>query len=91
MIQRCRRAGDGEPDDPRIDALAAALAGHFLADPSLLPVLTVLDDRDDGAIRYELLTRHGEDQKPAWARLTVLIETHLRAAGIGIAYRTPTD
>jgi DNA-binding transcriptional MerR regulator len=90
LIQRCWLAGDLEPDDPRIAELAAALADHFLADPSLLPVLTGLQNRDDGAIRYELLTRHGEDQKPAWARLTVLIEAHLRSAGIEIAYRTPT-
>ncbi|OIJ88965.1 MerR family transcriptional regulator [Streptomyces sp. MUSC 14] len=91
LIQRCWRAGDWEPDDPRIDELAAALADHFLTDPSLLPVLTGLQDRDDGAIRYELLTHHGEDQKPAWARLAMLIEAHLHSAGIETAYQAPTD
>ncbi|MFH8409324.1 MerR family transcriptional regulator [Streptomyces sp. NPDC018019] len=91
LTQRCWRAGDWEPNDPRIDQLAAELADHFLANPWLLPVLTGLQDRGDGASRYQLLTRHGEDRKPAWARLAVLAETHLRSAGIDIAHQTPTD
>jgi DNA-binding transcriptional MerR regulator len=40
--------------------------------------------RDDGAIRHEMLTHHGEDRKPAWARMTPLIEAKLRSAGIDI-------
>ncbi|KUN09386.1 MerR family transcriptional regulator [Streptomyces yokosukanensis] len=91
LIERCWRAGDWEPDDPRIDELAAALADHFLADPSLLPVLNGLQDRDDGAVRYELLPHHGEDQKPAWARLAVLIEARLRSAGIEITSIRPSS
>ncbi|MEU9993405.1 MerR family transcriptional regulator [Streptomyces sp. NPDC048045] len=91
LIQRCGRAGDWEPGDPRIDELATALADHSLAEPSLLPVLKGLQDRDDGAIRYELLTHHGEDQKPAWARLTALIEARLRSAGIEITSVRPSS
>jgi hypothetical protein len=78
------RAGDLEPDDPRVEEIATALADHFIAEPSLLPALTGLQARDDGAIRHELLSHHGEDQKPAWARMTALIEAKLRSAGIEI-------
>lgn len=78
------RAGDLEPDDPRVEEIAGAIAEHFIADPSLLPALSGLQARDDGAIRRELLNHHGEDQKPAWARMTALIEERLRAAGIDI-------
>jgi hypothetical protein len=31
-----------------------------------------------------MLTHHGEDRKPAWARMTPLIEAKLRSAGIDI-------
>jgi pimeloyl-ACP methyl ester carboxylesterase len=78
------RAGELEPDDPRVEEVATALAEHFIANPSLLPALTGLQDRDDGAVRHEMLSHHGEDQKPAWARMTALIEARLRSAGIEI-------
>lgn len=84
LIKLNLRAGDLEPDDPRVEEIATALAGHFIAEPSLLPALTGLQARDDGAIRHELLSHHGEDHKPAWARMTALIEAKLRSAGIDI-------
>ncbi|RBQ16697.1 MerR family transcriptional regulator [Spongiactinospora rosea] len=85
LIKRMWRAADWEPDDPRIDELATAIAGHFLAHPELLPIPAGLQARTDSAIRYSLLTHHGQERKPAWTRLTALIETRLRSAGIGLA------
>jgi hypothetical protein len=84
LIKLNLRAGDLEPDDPRVGEIATALADHFIANPSLLPALTGLQARHDGTIRHELLSHHGEDRKPAWARMTALIEAKLRSAGLDI-------
>ena len=84
LIKRMWRAAEWEPDDPRVDELATAVADHLIADTSLLPIPTGLQARSDGAIRYELLSRHEEDQTPASARLAALIKTRLRLAGIDI-------
>jgi DNA-binding transcriptional MerR regulator len=84
LIKLNLRAGDLEPDDPRVEEIATAMADYYIAEPSLLPALTGLQARDDGAIRHELLNHHGEDHKPAWARMTALIEAKLRSAGIDI-------
>ncbi|MCK2219903.1 MerR family transcriptional regulator [Actinomadura sp. ATCC 31491] len=89
LIKRMWRAAEWESDDPRIDELATAIAGHFLAHPALLPIPAGLQARTDSAIRYSLLTHHGHEQKPAWTRLTALIEARLRSAGIDIADQTP--
>ena len=85
LIQRSRRAGEWEPNDPRVDELATAVAEYVVANPSLIPSLTGLQTRADGAIRHGLLHHHGEDQSPTRARLTALIEERLRSADIGIA------
>ncbi|MFI6742801.1 MerR family transcriptional regulator [Nonomuraea sp. NPDC050451] len=90
LIKRMWRAAEWEPDDPRVDELATALADYYLAHPSLLPVPAGLQARTDGAIRYSLLSHHGEEQKPAWARLNVLVEARMRSAGIDLASQTPT-
>jgi DNA-binding transcriptional MerR regulator len=82
MIKLTWSAGNWSPDDPRIEELAEDVAAHFLADPSLLPTLAGLENRDDGKTRYELLTHHGEDQRPGWTRLTALIEEKMRSADI---------
>ena len=77
-----------EPDDPRIEELATAMAGHYLANPALLKILTSFQARtDDAAARYGLISHHGEDWAPAWARLTALIETKLRSAGIPVPHQ----
>ena len=91
LIKRMWCAAEWEPDDPRVDELATAIADHYLAHPSLLPIPAGLQARTDSAIRYSLLTHHGQEQKPTWARLTALVEAHLRSAGIEIADHTPTD
>ncbi|MFD8555712.1 MerR family transcriptional regulator [Streptosporangium canum] len=91
LIKRMWHAAEWEPDDPRIDELATAIADHFIAHPALLPIPAGLQDRTDSAIRYSLLTHHGHEQKPGWTRLTALIEARLRSAGIDIADQTPLD
>lgn len=85
LIKRCWRAREWESDDPRVDKLATAVADYLVDYPSLLAVPTGLQARPDGAIRYELLSRHGEEESPTSARLTALVEARLRAAGIGVA------
>jgi DNA-binding transcriptional MerR regulator len=89
LIVRMWRAAEWEPDDPRVDELAAAVADHFLAHPALLPIPAGLRARTDSAIRYSLLAHHGQEQKPAWTRLTALIEARLRSAGIDSAGGVP--
>ncbi|MGK4582185.1 MerR family transcriptional regulator [Kitasatospora sp. HPMI-4] len=84
MIKLTWSAGNWAPDDPRIEELAEEVAAHFIADPSLLPTLGGLQNRDDGETRYEMLTRHGEDERPGWTRLTALIEEKVRSAGIEV-------
>ena len=82
LIRRWSGAGDWDPDDPRVEELATAWADHLLANPELVPTLPGLQARDDGAARNEMLSHHGEEGKPAWTRITVLIDAKLRAAGI---------
>lgn len=91
LIRRMWCAAEWEPYDPRVDELARAMADHYLAHPSLLPIPAGLQARSDGAIRYRLLSQHGQEQKPAWTRLTALVEARMRSAGIDIASQTPTD
>ncbi|ASR37589.1 MerR family transcriptional regulator [Prauserella marina] len=90
LIKRMWRCGDWAPDDPRVDELAAAIADYLVAHPSLLPIPAGIQARTDGETRYAMLKHYGEEQKPVWARLTVLIETRLRSAGIEIPYQQGT-
>ncbi|MEU6726554.1 MerR family transcriptional regulator [Nonomuraea wenchangensis] len=87
LIKRMWRAAEWEPDDPRIGELATALTDHYLAHPDLLPIPAGLRARADAAIRYSLLSQHGQEQKPAWTRLAALFEAGMRAAGIDIVQR----
>ncbi|MEU1390688.1 MULTISPECIES: MerR family transcriptional regulator [unclassified Nonomuraea] len=86
LNKQCWAAKDLEPDDPRVEELATALADRFLANPALLAISNGLQARTD-ATRYGLLNHHGEDQAPAMARLTALVETKLRSAGVDIPYQ----
>ncbi|GAA3473367.1 hypothetical protein GCM10018965_079200 [Nonomuraea roseola] len=86
LIKQCWAAKDWEPDDPRIEELATAVADRFLANPALLAIPNGLQARTD-ATRYGLLNHHGEDQEPAMARLTTLVETKLRSAGVDIPHQ----
>lgn len=82
MFKRWSSAGDWDPNDPRVDALAADWADHLLANLTLIPSLPRLQSGHDATLRNELLSHHGEDNKPAWTRITTLIEQCIGAAGI---------
>lgn len=87
FVALAKRSWEAEawgPDDPRIEELATATVEHFLANPQLLAILTSLQGpTDDDAARYRIISDYGNDQA-ALARLTRLIETKLRAAGVPI-------
>ncbi|MBB4912630.1 MerR family transcriptional regulator [Actinophytocola algeriensis] len=84
LIKRGAEAAAWEPDDPRIDELATAMADHFLANPAHLKIVTGLQARTEAATRYRLIAHHGEEQGSTAAGALALVETKLRAAGIHI-------
>jgi DNA-binding transcriptional MerR regulator len=87
LVELTRRAAEAtawDPDDPRIDELATAVADHYLATPALLKTVTGMQARTEASTRYELVAHHGEEQSPAAVRLATLFEAKLRAAGVNI-------
>jgi DNA-binding transcriptional MerR regulator len=76
-----------DPDDPRIEELATALADNLLADRAQLEIPTAIRNRPDAAARYGVLNHHREDQNPSITRLNTLVEAKLRAAGIRIPHQ----
>lgn len=89
FIDLTKRAWDArswDPDDPRVDALASALAGNLLANHEHLAIPAGLRLPSDAATRYGLINHHREDQA-TWARLNALVEARLRAAGVPIPYQ----
>lgn len=88
LSRRFFEAAAWAPDDPRIEELANATADHFLANPGMLAILTSLQGgSDDADARYGMISRYGGDKALASARLTKLVETKLRAAGVPIPNR----
>lgn len=87
LMKRALESADWEPDDPRFERLATEAAAHLVAHPELLPTLTGIDAREDGATRYRMLSEHGGEQEPGWGRLTSLIESKLHAAGVDLPHR----
>ena len=78
LIKRGAEAAAWEPDDPRIAELATDLVDHYLANPAHLETVTAMQ------ARYDLVAHHGEERGSAAARLTALVESRLRSAGIRI-------
>jgi DNA-binding transcriptional MerR regulator len=76
-----------DPDDPRLDELASALADNLLTNRALMESQADFFSRPDATTRYELINNHRADQMPTLARLTALIEARLRAAGLDIPYQ----
>lgn len=88
LTKRAWDAQSWDPDDPRIDELAAALADNLLANREHLAMPAGFQSRPDDATRYGLINHHREDQTPTtWARLNALVEAELRAAGVPIPYQ----
>ncbi|GAA4973099.1 DNA-binding transcriptional MerR regulator [Nonomuraea thailandensis] len=87
LVELTKRGVDAkswDPDDPRIEELASALAEKLLADRALLAMPAGSRNQSDAAARYGLVNHHREDQAPAIARLNALVEARLRAVGIDI-------
>jgi hypothetical protein len=77
-------AATWHPDDPRLEALAIALTEKLLADREGLTLPNEFLARPDAAARYGQINHHRDERSPAMARLTMLIESKLRAAGIDV-------
>jgi DNA-binding transcriptional MerR regulator len=75
-----------DPDDPRLDELASALADNLLTNRALLEEKADLFSTPDATTRYGLINNHRADQMPSIARLTALIESKLRDAGLDIPH-----
>ncbi|MFB7124221.1 MULTISPECIES: MerR family transcriptional regulator [Streptomycetaceae] len=87
LTRRGQEAEAWEPDDPRVEELAAAMADHYLANPALLGDPAGLRAWARAATQYRLIDRHRDDQAPVSARLTALTEARLRAAGVPSPHR----
>ncbi|MFF3571478.1 MerR family transcriptional regulator [Nocardia jiangxiensis] len=84
LIRGAAEAAAWQPDDPRIDELATAMAEHYLANPAQLKIVTGMQARTEAGTRYHLIAHHGEQQGSAAARALALVETKLRSAGVRI-------
>ncbi|MGW1894022.1 MerR family transcriptional regulator [Streptomyces sp. NPDC002004] len=82
LAKRGREAETWEPDDPRIEELATAMADHYLANPALQGDHASLQAWAKASAQYKLINNHRGDQAPVAARLTALTEAKLRAAGV---------
>lgn len=82
LMKRGQDAESWDPDDPRLEELASALSAKLLANRELLTMPAEFRARPDAATRYGLINHHREEQAPAAARLTELLEANLRAAGV---------
>lgn len=86
LNKQCWAVKDLDPEDPRIEELATAMADCFLANPDLLAVPDHLKSSTD-AVGYGLINHHGDDRGHAIAAMTSMVETKLRSAGIDIPHR----
>ncbi|CCB72608.1 MerR family transcriptional regulator [Streptantibioticus cattleyicolor] len=82
LAKRGWEAESWDPDDPRIEELAIAMADHYLANPALLGDPASLRAWARASAQYRLINHHRADQAPVSARLTALTEARLRAAGV---------
>ncbi|MFF2043445.1 MerR family transcriptional regulator [Kitasatospora sp. NPDC058170] len=84
LAKRGQEADGWEPDDPRIEELATAMADHYLANPALLGNPASQRAWNRASTQYRLINNHRGEQAPASARLTALTEARLRSAGVPI-------
>jgi DNA-binding transcriptional MerR regulator len=87
LSKRSWEAVSWAPDDPRLDELATAVANNLLAHhiPKTLP--EGFRATPNAGTRYGLINRHRANQMPAVARLSMLVDDRLRAAGIPVPYK----
>ncbi|MFF5968925.1 MerR family transcriptional regulator [Streptomyces collinus] len=87
LVRRGQEAETWEPDDPRIEELATAMAARYLANPGLQGDRASLGAWSRASAQHKLINNHREDQAPVAARLTALTEAKLRAAGVPVPHR----
>ncbi|MBO1413972.1 MerR family transcriptional regulator [Streptomyces sp. FH025] len=87
LAKRGQEAETWEPDDPRIEELATAMADHYLANPALLGDPASQRAWTKASTQYRLINNHRGDRAPVSARLTALTEARLRSAGVPIPRR----
>ncbi|WP_175412739.1 MerR family transcriptional regulator [Streptomyces sp. TRM64462] len=87
LSKRSWEAVSWDPDDPRLDELASALADNLLTNRELMEEQADFFSTPDAATRYELINNHRAEEAPTLTRLTALIEAKLRAAGLDIPYK----
>ncbi len=75
-----------DPDDSRVDELAAAIADNLLTRRAELEARADLFSTPDATARYELVNHRRADEMPSMARMTTLIEERLRAAGLEVPH-----
>ena len=68
LIKRSVMAASWDPDDPRIDELATAIATNLLTHRELLAIPAGFRLGPDTATKYGLIDHHQQDRSPAWAR-----------------------
>lgn len=85
-VELTKRAWDAQswdPDDPRIDELASALADNLLANREHLTPPENYRPCPDDVTLYGLINHHHED-RTSWTRLNSIVEARLRAEGVPI-------
>ncbi|MFB7407356.1 MerR family transcriptional regulator [Streptomyces sp. NPDC056202] len=88
LTRRAWNARTWDPDDPRIEELASALADSFLSRRATLQVPTGFGSQSDAASRYAMVNQHREDEAPSIIRLNRVVEAKLRAAGVAVPRQT---
>ncbi|MDA2803382.1 MerR family transcriptional regulator [Nocardiopsis suaedae] len=84
LHRRAQEALAWEPDDPRLEEVATAMAEYVLARPAMRKVVTSFQKaRTAPTDRYRLISRFG-NQTPTGAHLLDLIEARLRSGGVFI-------
>jgi DNA-binding transcriptional MerR regulator len=87
LAKRSWGALSWDPDDPRLDELASALAANLLTNRALMEAQADFFSAPDAITRYQLINNHRADETPTLTRLTALIEERLRAAGLDIPHQ----
>lgn len=82
LSKRSWEAAFWEIDDPRLDELATALAKNLLSNHITSANLNQQNQFD--GLRYGMVNDHLGEQMPTIIRLTTMIETKLRQAGLNI-------
>jgi DNA-binding transcriptional MerR regulator len=82
LTKRTTEVSGWSTDDPRVAQLATDMADHYLANPAQLKIVTGLPGYGQGAAWYRMIAHHREAQDSAADRLSALVETKLRSAGV---------